>query len=104
MKKISLIALLTLMMTVVSFQGVAQENSVLIVGVKTPSDFTLRIVNPDNKETENTYKYKNDSFYILLKKELDHWMNSGYKIVDSSTAGDRLSNYEVIYVLIKDED
>jgi|SRR5690606_38544168 len=104
MKKISLIALLTLMMTVVNFRSFSQENTVLVVGQKTPIDFTIKVVNPEYEESENTYKYKDSSFFVLLKRELDHWINSGYKIVDSSTAGDRSQNFEVIYVLLKDED
>ncbi len=104
MKKINLIALLILMMTIASFQSFSQENTVLVIGHKTALYFTIRVVNPKYEESENTYKYKDNSFYVMLKKELDFWINAGYKIVDSSTASEKPVNYEVIYVLAKDEN
>lgn len=98
------LGVLALIMIVVRFQSFSQEQTVLVVGHKTPLNFTIKVVNSEYEETENTFKYKDSSFFVLLKKELDRWINLGYQIVDSSTSGETSQNFEVIYVLLKDED
>jgi len=90
------------MMAMVSFQGFSQGNTVLIVGHRTTLDFAISVISPEYEESKNTYKHKDNSFYILLKKELDHWIKMGYKIIDSSIASGTPPNYEVIYILVKD--
>ena len=73
MKKIGLMALLTLIMMMVSFEGKAQENSsVLITIIKSGSEITLQVVSPDYTVRSEKYKLKKEEpDEMILKREMD---------------------------------
>lgn len=93
MKKLSLIALLILMMTVVSFQGFTQEVVYIEVYEYTHKNDTPKIVTitPDN-EVEITplikisYSTKKDEVgnAPVIKKELEKWIQKGFEIKTST--------------------
>jgi hypothetical protein len=109
MKKISLIALLTLMMTVVSFQGKAQEvSSVTITGFSwsNHTKYKIEIVKPQYEVETKEFKAKDGNFHALLKQELDVWLKKGFKIVESNSSGSTPSasaTFNVMFILIKEE-
>src|SRR5690554_5547462 len=102
MKKISLIALFALMMTVVSFQGTSQENNnseiVIIRMVEYYSGDLGRIVvtppqgNSYEVELDNITQRKLKSTFgenaELLQNELKKWRNRGFQTISMSTNGD----------------
>jgi len=111
MKKISLIALLTLMM--VSFQGKTQENSsVLITIIKSGREITLQVVSPDYTVSSEKYKFKKEEpDEMILKREMDKWLEKGYHLGDTYvynhqqiTGNTTFNTTYVNYVLIKKEE
>jgi len=113
MKKISLMALLTLMMMVVSFEGKAQENSsVLITIIKSGREITLQVVSPDYTVSSEKYKFKKEEpDEMILKREMDKWLEKGYHLGDTYvynhqqiTGNTTFNTTYVNYVLIKKEE
>lgn len=102
MKKVSLIALLTLLITTVSLQGNAQKVSTVIVsGEQTTTKSHIEVVNPDYTVSITSYG-KDENILVMLKKELDVWLNKGYVIESTTTAGSQSKViYKTIYVLVK---
>ncbi len=100
MKKVSLIVFLTLMM--VSFQGNAQKVSTVIVsGEQATTKSHIEVVNPDYTVSIISYG-KDENILVMLKKELDVWLNKGYVIESTTTAGSQSKViYKTIYVLVK---
>ncbi|WP_417266086.1 hypothetical protein [Brumimicrobium sp.] len=110
MKKISLIALLTLMMFVVSFQGKAQEASSVIIRITTSSSdrITSQILTVDPEGNTSTVPLKitdiknyNEHLKqntILIQKEINNWLSKGYKIVSSVSEMDR----KIMIILTKE--
>lgn len=106
MKKLITIMLFTLFTLFSSFESFSQDESgfetVMVIASKKHSDFYIGRVTPENEETHNRYRFKDNSYNVMLKKELDKWMNKGFKIVDSSTAfgvGEGIKTHQVIYIL-----
>ena len=99
MKKVSLIALLALMM--ISFQGIAQEGSSVIIRITTSvsdriSSEILTVDSEGNtyktplKTTEvNNYNIHQEYNTILIQKELNKWLSQGYKIVSTVSEKER---------------
>lgn len=97
MKKISLIALLTLMMFVVSFQGKAQEASSVIIRITTSSSdrITSQILTVDPEGNTSTVPLKitdiknyNEHLKqntILIQKEINNWLSKGYRMVSTTS-------------------
>lgn len=106
MKKISLIALLTLMMTVVSFQGKAQEvSSVIITGITYGGSIRIEIIRPDYTVEKKEFSRKeNANFFVEIKRELDEWMNKGFYIDKTNSNSESALNYRYTYILIKKEE
>lgn len=107
MRKIRFIALLTLMMTVVSLQGKAQEASTVIISGRTYGTKTIiEIIKPDySLETKESDRKEEKHLLVEIKKELDFWINEGYKIEQAnSNGGSGLLDYRYTYILIKVED
>lgn len=105
MKTIRLVSLFVFVVSTLSFHSMAQNQSVLVVGQKGYRDFVITVVNPKNEETYIRYKYRDHSYNVMLKKELDKWLIQGFKIVDSSTSfavNDGPSTHEVVYILVKE--
>jgi hypothetical protein len=112
MKKISLITLLTLMM--VSFQSVAQgKTTVLITIIKSGKDITLQVVKPDYTVNTENFKFKEEEpDEMILKREMDKWLNEGYNLSDtyvyniSKQYSGNTSSFTtyVNYILIKKEE
>lgn len=102
MKKVRLMVLLTLMMTMVSFQGNAQKVSTVIVsGEKTTPKSHIEVVNPDYTVSKTSFD-NDENILVMLKKELDVWLNKGYVIESTTTAGSQSKViYKTIYVLVK---
>jgi|SRR5690554_6665602 len=111
MKKIRLIALLILMMVMVSFQGLSQENSCVLIRIspsstdKSPS----QMLTIDEEGNITTTELKNEGFVntyhdniayntILIQKELNKWLSKGYKIVSSVSEMDR----KIMIILTKE--
>lgn len=109
MKKISLIALLALMMTMVSFEGRTQEiSSVTITGFSSNNHtkYRIEIVKPNYDVEIKEFKDKDGNFHALMKKELDLWLKQGYKLVESNSNGSSPSSagiFNVMLILIKEE-
>ncbi|WP_107038570.1 hypothetical protein [Brumimicrobium mesophilum] len=105
MKKFFLIAPLTFLLLILSFQSIAQTESVLVTGQKGNREFVISVVNPDNVETYNRHSYSAHSYAVKLKIELDKWLTEGFEIVDSSTSFSQDESgmrHEVIYILVKE--
>jgi hypothetical protein len=91
MKKISLIALLTLMMTVVSFQGKAQDKEPQTVIIRAFESFregskmvttspdgatkSIELTNVDIVSFEG-----NESNSVIIQSEINYWRSQGYSI------------------------
>lgn len=114
MKKIGLIALLTLMMTMVSFQSVGQKKTtVLITIIKSGKNITLQVVKPDYTINTEKFKFKKEEpDEMILKREMDKWINEGFHLSDTyvynhhfqSSNNTTLHTTYVNYVLIKKEE
>ncbi|HLV40730.1 MAG TPA: hypothetical protein VKY37_00495 [Brumimicrobium sp.] len=113
MKKIGLMALLTLMMMVVSFEGKAQENSsVLITIIKSGREITLQVVSPDYTVSSEKFRFKKEEpDEMILKREMDKWLEKGYHLGDTYvynhqkiTGNTTFNTTYVNYVLIKKEE
>lgn len=108
MKKLSLVALLTLMMTVVGFQGKAQEVSTVIVSGRIYGSGSVYVetIKPDYSVELKEYDRKEEkNLLVEIKKELDFWINKGYTINESnSNSGSIVFDYKYTYILIKKEE
>lgn len=105
MKNILVLTLLTCISLMFSVHVFSQSESVLVVAKKGSREFVINVVNPDDLETYVRYNFKDYSYAVMLKKELDNWIREGFKIVDSSTSyssDETGSTHEVVYVLVKE--
>lgn len=93
MKKISLMTLISLFMTVISFQGFTQEVVYIEVYEYTHKNDTPKIVTitPDSEVeitplSKTSYSTKKDEVgnAPLIKKELEKWIKKGFEIKTSS--------------------
>lgn len=83
----------------------AQTKSTVIISGKTITiaKYEIVIVKPDYVTERKEKNEKTEPFLAALKKEMDVWLNQGYKLTDvtSSTLGTAGEN--VMFVLIKEE-
>ena len=103
MKKVSLIALLTLLMTMVSFQGKTQEVSTVIVSGYVIGSVYIETIKPDYTVEIKEYDRKEEkNLLVEIKKELDFWINEGYVIDQTTSNGSQgVLSYRYTYFLIK---
>jgi len=107
MKRISLIGLLTLIMTVVSFNGKAQEVSTVIVSgrIHSAGPVYIETIKPDYSVESKDYDRKEEkNLLVEIKKELDFWINKGYTINQTNSNGGSAFDYKYTYILIKKEE
>lgn len=103
MKKMSLIALFTLMMTVVSFQGKTQEiTTVMIIGEHDPMNIMVKTIDNNLEVSKTKHKRNKSDYHLVLKKEIDQWLKQGYKIKSTSTASNNTFS-STTYILTKEE-
>lgn len=106
MKKLSLIALLTLMMMVVSFEAKTQETSTVIVSaMHSSNNVIIETVLPDYSiEKKEIGRGKNPHILIELKKELDLWIKKGYEVKHSIPHDNgSFTNIRFTFILMKEE-
>lgn len=108
MKKISLIALFALMMTIVSFQGKAQEVSTVIVSGRIYGSGSVYVetIKPDYSVELKEYDRKEEkNLLVEIKKELDFWIEKGFTIEKTNSNGSQYdSTFRYTYFLIKKEE
>lgn len=105
MKNLRLISFLTFLMTILSFHGFAQTESVMIVAKNEYRYFSISVLNNENVSTFNRYRKKEHSITLNLKKELDKWFKQGYRIEDSSTVywdNENGKHHVVTYIMTKE--
>ncbi|RYM35021.1 hypothetical protein ERX46_06510 [Brumimicrobium glaciale] len=108
MKKLSLIAMLTLLIAMLSFQSFAQNiSSVIVSGYKWgPGNVIIETVKPDyTLETKEYSRKEGKHILIEIKKEVDLWLNKGFSIDQSnSNGGDNTTVFRYTYFLTKKEN
>jgi|SRR5690554_1285524 len=115
MKKISLIALLTLFMMVVSFQGKAQEmksETVIIRAFESWKKSSKMVVtSPDG--TTNSYELTNvdgfsfegnESNSLIIQSEINKWKSKGFSIDGLSSQSNVAGAMMTIIILSKKEE
>jgi|SRR5690554_2485473 len=105
MKKIRLITLLTLMMVVVSFQGLTQENSTKMVIIRVVEGHGIKTgfvtIDSDGKTSKTALEKGHDVDItakngLLIQQELEKWKREGYKITQLATSGQEVSRTTII--------
>jgi len=108
MNNVKLVALIAML-----FLGVgnvnAQERSTVLIRMQYMGETSYRIttVEPDYTKSELTSSRKGEQedSDIILKKELDKWIQSGYKIVSSTNSRTTVgTTIEIIYLMVKEDE
>lgn len=109
MKKISFIALLALMMTMVSFQGKAQDKEPETVIIRV-CEFAINVksqilvIEPDGninkisleKVTSSKYEESMTNNAIVLQKEINKWRKQGFIISGMTSNMESANRYQFI--------
>jgi hypothetical protein len=105
MKSLKTITYVTILLFLGMSSSYGQKKSTVIISGKTitQAKYQIEIVKPDYVVERKDLHEKTDPFLAALKKEMDVWLNQGYKLTDvtSSTLGTTGEN--VMFVLIKEE-
>ena len=105
MKKISLIALLTLMMSMLSFQVLTQENPTKMVIIRVVEGHGIKTgfvtIDSDGKTSKTALQKGHDVDItakngLLIQQELEKWKREGYKITQLATSGQEVSRTTII--------
>lgn len=83
----------------------AKKSSVIITGnnIFAGSKFEIETVKPDYEVEKKELNEKVIPFFAAIKKEIDFWLNEGYKLEDV-TANTIGTGWErMMFVLIKEE-
>ncbi|PWH82213.1 hypothetical protein [Brumimicrobium oceani] len=107
MKNVKLFTLLTLLMTILSFQSLAQNiSTVIISAVNYSGTISIQVVKPDYTVGEKFYVRKDKKvFFVEVKKILDSWINEGFTITHTESYI-HPSTYSIHhhYILKKEEE
>ena len=107
MKKLKLIMLAV---TAMLFLGTGNVNAqikstVMIIG-KTDnigSRYEIEVIKPDYEVEKRISKSKEDNFFASMKKEVDFWLDQGYKLIEATSSTVGTSSEKVLFILIKEE-
>lgn len=84
----------------------AQLSSTVIVTGKTDvigSKYEIEIVKPDYDVEKKFSKGKEDNFFASMKREVDFWLEKGYKVIETSTNSVGTSSERMLIVLVKQD-
>ncbi|WP_300664821.1 hypothetical protein [Fluviicola sp.] len=105
MKKLKMITLVMTMLFLGMSNVDAQDKSTVIISAKTyttGSKYEIQIIKPDYEVENKLLKGKEEDFFVSVKKEVDYWLEKGYKLMEM-TANSLATNHErVLIILIKE--
>lgn len=78
-----------------------QKQSVIITELYLYNNITMEVVKPDYSIDKKEYSIKEENPSVVLKKELDKWIEQGYEVTESSMATTYNNYYRIIYFLTK---
>ena len=100
----TVVAFLVVGISTVSAQ---HKQSVIISETVLGKTISIEVIKPDYSIDNNEYEKKEVIATVVLKKELDKWLEQGFEIKESNTVHFEFVNthysYTVSYVLIKEE-
>jgi hypothetical protein len=96
----TVVAFLVVGISTVSAQ---QKQSVIISEKVVTTKTTIEVIKPDYTVDTKDYNSKEDNASVVLKKELDKWLEQGFEIKSTTSVSDSPAFFKVSYVLIKEE-
>jgi len=100
------ILLIATIFTVGSFSTYAQGKTTVFIIGKTElvgPKFEIDVIKSNYEVEKIVSKNKDDNFYIFIKKQVDNWLNQGYKLIETSSNAVGTSSERIIFVLEKEE-
>lgn len=102
--KLMLATVVTTLLLNVGNINAQEKSTVIITGntwVTAKKQYEIQIVKP-NYETE-IKDYQGVDLFSALKKEIDYWINQGYKLTGSTSNSLSQVSERIIFILIKEE-
>ncbi|MEO9257923.1 MAG: hypothetical protein ABI207_06050 [Crocinitomicaceae bacterium] len=87
----------------ISTVNAQQKQSVIISEICFNSNITIEVIRPDYSIDKQEYSKKEDNASVVLKKELDKWINQGFKIQSTTTQVGTTVLIIFTYVLVKED-
>src|SRR5690606_21248213 len=99
-----ILAITALLLLIVGNISAQEKSTVIITGhtnFTQQAKYEIEIVKP-NYITEKK-EYKDVHFYATIKKEVDYWVNQGYKLIETTSNSLGQVNERITFILIKEE-
>jgi hypothetical protein len=87
----------------ISTLNAQQKQSVIISEKVAGAKTTIEVIKPDYTVDKQSFSLKEDNGSVILKKELDKWIEQGFEIKSTTSVSDSPVLFNVSYVLIKEE-